>query len=205
MSRRPWKAWALRAAVMAIAAMPAAGCASNDESDLGLSDSTTASIEATTTTSETTTTSTTTTQPTSTTLDDEAAVRELHTRFMTEFVARDEREVTLEEQIAELQLLAIDPQLQRSTEVLTARYSRGEYAVNPGYDSNVVSLDLKGEEARVIDCSQGRGELYSSEGDLLVAADDFYKLRATEFKKIDGRWWLTDFITGGDERCDPDE
>lgn len=190
-------------AILLAAGLAVAAC--NGEPDDDVADVTSTS-EATTTTSTTEpTTTTSTTEPTTTTLDDEAAVRELHTYFMTEYFARDEREVTLEEQIAELETLAIDPQLQRSKEVLASHYDEGQYAVNPGYVSNIVRIDIEGDRASVLDCSQGRGELFSAEGDLLIPADDFFKLRRTELVKIDGRWWITELITGGDERCNPDD
>jgi hypothetical protein len=48
------------------------------------------------------------------------------------------------------------------------------------------------------------GVLYDAEGNVLVPADDFFKLRQSELTKIEGQWFVADLYVGGEEQCDPD-
>jgi len=190
--------------VLAVAAV-LGGCTDDGESGEITSGEVTATSESTTSTTEATTTTSTTEDTTSTSLDDETAVRERHTYFMTEALARDEREITFEEQMAILERIAVDPLLKRSREIAAENYELGYYAVGPGYDSHIVDVDVADDRATVFDCSQGRGELYAADGELLIPADDFYKIRRTELVKIDGQWFVEDLITGGDTLCEPED
>ncbi len=188
-------------AFVVTAGLAVAAC--NGDPEIDLADVTTTSESTTTSTTEPTTTSTT--EPTSTTLDDEAAVRELHTYFMTEYFAFKGKDVTAAERIDLLKTFADGPIVQRTIEVRTEDEALGYYSAGGAYDSNIVSVEIDGDRALVVDCSQGLGELYNAEDELLIAADDFFKLRTSELVKIDGKWWIYDLYSGGDERCDPDD
>jgi hypothetical protein len=123
---------------------------------------------------------------------------------MTELFARDER-VTGPESILPLaEQLTTGALLQRIKEDLAERQRSGVFGVSPGYDSHIVKVTMvDATNARVLDCSQDRGEGYSTDGKLLVPADDFYKLRESELTLVDGRWLAREIKTGGDERCEP--
>ena len=133
----------------------------------------------------------------------EAAVRQVHTRFMTELFTIDARVVGPEARLPLAEELTTGRQLKRIRESVVNDLDSGERLVGPGFDSHIVLVVITGDKAEVVDCSQGRGEGYSADGQLLVPADDFYKLRWTELVLIDGTWFVEDFLTGGDNRCDP--
>jgi len=165
--------------------------------------STTSTVAVTSTTS---TTGSTTVSATSEPLFDEteAAVREVHTRFMTEMFDIDERVTDPLDRLALIEELATGDQYRRSSEASKRAAESGEAMANPGYVSNIVTVTIVGDTASVLDCSQGRGELYSPTGELLIPADDFFKLRTTKLVLVDGVWKVNDFYTGGDNRCDPE-
>jgi hypothetical protein len=177
----------------------AAGC--SDAGDEITIDSTT--TESTTSTASTTTTEPSTTESTPTTLDDEAAIRGLHEYFLTEVVARDERDVTFEQQVELLETVAVDPLLTRAIEARSGHYERGEYAVTPPGDSNVVDIQIEGDRATVIDCFLDSGVLYAADGVVLVPADLSHEIIEVRYEFRNGRWFLSDFL-GGDEQCEPD-
>ncbi len=192
------------AAAVGIGALGALAAGCSDSGDEITVDSTT--TESTTTTaSTTTTTESTTTESTPTTPDDEAAIRQLHEYFLTEIVARDEREVTLEEQVELLETVAIDPLLTRGIEARAGHYERGEYAVNPGGHSNIISIETQGDTGSVADCFLEVGVLYSSNGEVLVPADQDHAIVELRYMKIDGQWFISEFYVGGDEGCDPED
>lgn len=170
------------------------------EADSSTEDSTATTVDTSTTTTSTTTTTTSTVA----TVDPEEAVREVHTRFMTEFFARDERETSPTERLALAAELTTGPQLARSTETIEALAESGEYNVSPGYDSNIVEIEVNGEQATVLDCSQDRGERFSADGELVSPAEDIFRIRETTLVLVDGTWFVKDFFTGGGIECDPD-
>lgn len=157
----------------------------------------TASTFANPTTSETTTTTAATTSTTSI----EDAVLEVHNRFMTEAV--DESTMSLEQRLAGVEDIAVDPLLTRIIQRTTESFNEGEYLVGPGYESNVVDVEINGDTAQVTDCSLGRGVLYGPDGSVIIPADEEYKLRQTRLVSTDAGWFVSDFFTGGD-LCDPD-
>ena len=151
-----------------------------------------------------TTTPVVTEPPTNSRADTEAAIRAAHTRVMTELFARDERIEGPEAILRLAEELTTGPLLERIKENAADKVSSGERSVGPGYDSHIVKVTMvDSENARVLDCSQGRGERYSPDGVLIVPADDFYKLRESIFVLVDGRWLAYDINTGGDLRCEP--
>jgi len=173
---------------------------------VGVSSSTSSSISTTTTavvTSTTSTTASTTTEP----LHDEveAAVREAHTRFMTEMFTIDERVTDPLDRLPIIEELSTGVQYRRSSEAARRRSETGEAIVAPGYVSNIAEVEIYGTTASVMDCSQGLAELYSPVGELLIPADDFFKFRTTELVLVDGVWKVSDFFAGGDDRCDPED
>jgi hypothetical protein len=136
--------------------------------------------------------------------DVEAAIRAAHTRVMTELFARDERVKGPEAMLELAEELTTGPLLERIRDAVEQRASTGERATSPGYDSNIVSLEvISPTSATVLDCSQDRSELFAPTGELLVPADDFYKLRESQLVLVNGDWLVQEIISGGDERCDP--
>ncbi len=190
------------AAAVGIGALGALAAGCSDSGDEITVDSTTTE-SATTTASTTTTTESTTTESTPTTPDDEAAIREVHGLYLVEFAARDDREVSLEDQIEQLRSVAVDPLLTRAVESRTERQSRGEYAVNPGGESNIRSITIEGDSASVIDCYLGRGTLFASNGTVLIPPDEKHQLVELRYAQVDGKWFISDFYSGGDQECDP--
>lgn len=196
-----------RSCVVLLALLAVAGCGGSGESAESTSPtSASASTESTTTTSTTEpTTTTSTTEATTSTTSAEDAVREVHTRFMTELYRLDAREEGYEGMLALARELTVDPQLTRLEEFVASLEAQGQLGVGPGYDSNVVSVQFRedGTEAVVTDCSQGRLEGWSEDGELLVPADDFWKIRRTHLVLRNGQWFIENYFTGGEERCDP--
>jgi hypothetical protein len=194
-----------RSVVVIAVGLACSGACSGPE----ISDSTTTRLitplPSTSSTSTTAQLSTTRFLPTTTKPIDsvEAAVRLVHTRFMTELFARDER-VTGPEVILPLaEELTTGRQLKRIQESVDRDLASGDRTSSPGYESHIVSVEVKGDKASVVDCSKDRSEGYSSAGQLTIPADDFFKFRGAELLEIDGKWFVEDFLTGGDNRCNP--
>ena len=135
--------------------------------------------------------------------DDSAAVLSVHARYMTQLFNRDEREIPPDQWLPLAEELTTGRALATIRDRTAGRMSTGNRLVSPGYRSNVVSLLIDGDSAIVIDCSQDTGELYSADGLVLVGADDFYKLRTASLVRIDGRWFVENLDTDGDEFCEP--
>lgn len=138
-------------------------------------------------------------------MSEEDAAASAHTRFLTELFARDERVVGEGDRVVALaEELTTGPLLSRILSDTPERIAAGELIVGPGYLSNIISLEVSGDVANIVDCSQDRTEGYDSQGQLTVAADDFFKIRGTRLVRVDGEWLVSEFFTGGDDRCDPD-
>ncbi len=166
----------------------------------------TTSTSVASTTSTTAATTTTTEPTTTTTADPEDAVLAVHTRFMTEFFARDETETSPLDRLPLAEELTVDPQLARSTESIegAAEVLDREYVISPGYDSNVIEVEIDEDSAFVLDCSLDQGTLYSADGEVLIGVhEDDYRIRRTNLVLIDGQWFISEFFTGGGEKCDP--
>jgi hypothetical protein len=119
--------------------------------------------------------------------------------------AIDERANGYETYVAVARELATGPLLRRIEENAATREAANEFGVGPGYDSNIVSVEIDGDRATVTDCSQGRGVLYDADGVIVIPADDFFKIRRLSLVLIDGSWLAEEFYTGGDEQCDPED
>lgn len=188
-------------AVAVIVASVGTACSSSS----GTADTTTpsSSVVSATTEAEAATTTAATEAPTSsTTVED--AIRAAHTRVMTEMYNRDERVEGPEAMLPLAEELTTGPLLNRIKESVAERVTSGERSVSPGFDSHIVKVTiLSTSHAQVVDCSQDRGERYSAEGVLIVAADDFHKLRTSDMVFLDGRWVANEIFAGGDERCEP--
>jgi hypothetical protein len=142
---------------------------------------------------------------TSTTLSDEEAVRLVHTRFMTELFARDERIDGPEVVLPLAEELTTGAQLARIQENVQERIETGERVVSQGYESHIIDVLIEGERASVLDCSRDQGELFSAEGDVLLVAPDQFMTRETRLIHLDGQWLIDEFVTGGSEACDPED
>ena len=191
-----------RIAALAVFVLVAASCGGNDD---GARLPETLDPPAETTTSSTSapaTSSSTTAAESTTTLSPEEEVLEVHRRFMTEYFNRDESTLTLEESNSRIAAIAVDPLLARTLQRNAEREAEGSYGVNPGYESNVVEVEVDGDTAFVLDCSLGRGVLYSADGEVLIPADEDHRLRRTEFTLTADGWFVSDFFTGGDV-CTP--
>lgn len=179
----------------------AASCSGDEESSAEtLAPAGTEATSSSTTTEAPTTT--TTVAPTSTTVSAEDEVLAVHERFMTEFFARDESELTFQERTSRVAAIAIDPLLARTLESLADRNRDGSYAISPGYDSNVIEVQVDGDTAFVLDCSLDQGVLFDASGEVLIEADEDHRVRRTVFALTGGGWFVSDFITGG-EPCEP--
>ena len=188
----------LAAAIIAVLT----ACSGDAESSASTTSESSTTINSHTTTSAPTTT---TTEPTTTTTSVEDAVRDVHTRVMTEMFAVDELAVGHEALPAAARDLTTGPLLRRLEESAVTSKEAGEFFVGPGYTSNIISIEIDGDHAAVVDCSQDLGEIRNADGDVVVPADDFFKLRQTNLVLIDGRWLVEELYAGGDERCDPED
>lgn len=198
-----------RTLFLAVLLAATAACTSDEGSLDSTPDSSTptTSIEVTATTDSVVTS---TSEPTTTEavpeVSDEEAVAAVHTRFMTEVFDRDERIEGEGDRVLQLvNELTTGPLLARFQSDTPERIAAGDLIVGPGYDSNVVAIEVVGDTANIVDCSQDRNEGYDAAGQLTIAADDFFKLRSTRLVRIDGVWLVEEFFTGGDDRCNPDD
>ncbi len=187
-----------------IAALALLGTACTTTSNDDLAAVTTESTQATTTTTEATTTTTEAT--TTTTLTDEQAVRLVHTRFMTELAASNQTAeggpYTDPDLIEEL---TTGRQRERLLETNDRYATITDYVISPGYDSNITHVEVAGDIANVLDCSEDRSVGYYADGSVETPGDGFFKIRGTRLVRIDGHWLVENFFTGGDDRCDPDQ
>jgi hypothetical protein len=163
--------------------------------------------KAATPTSETSTTteSTTTTEPTTSTTSVEDAVREAHTRVMTEMYDFDSRVEGYEPILTEARELTTGPLLRRIEEDFAAKAAASEYIVASGYESNIVSIEIDGDHATVLDCSRDTGEVFDADGNLLVSAATSFSLRRSQLALIDGRWLVEERYSPSEETCDPED
>ncbi len=188
-------------AVVVIVASVGTACSSSSSTADTITAPSSSAVSATTEAVATTTTATTEAPTSSTTVED--AIRAAHTRFITELMSWKGTPEDDRERIALAEKLTTGAQLERMREATAGRASSGQHVVG-GYESSIVTVDIEGPTAaRVVDCSKDLGVLYSKDGQVVVPADDFYKLRETQLELIDGAWLVSDFITGGEERCEP--
>ena len=181
------------------------GCSSDSGSlELPAATQPTTTPTSSTTLPSTTTTTTTTESPGPTYSAEETAVSEAHTRFMTVINALDEISDGVGVNKPLIEQYVTGPQRTRMLEGIEKRIATGNRDVGPGYDSNIVQVEFKGELALVGDCSIDRGELISPDGEVLIPAATIYTLRETHLIKENGQWMITDFITGTNIGCNPD-
>ncbi len=203
--RRPARAGHRLCLFVALAAVAliAAACGANDD-DANPPETIPAPVETITSTTAAPTTSSTSTavESTTTTVSPEEEVLEVHRHFMTELFDRDESTLTLQERNSRIAAIAVDPLLARALQRSAEREADGSYEISPGYDSNVVEVQVDGDTAFVVDCSLGRGVLYGADGEVLIPADDEYRIRRAVFVLTGGGWFVSDFFTGGDV-CTP--
>jgi len=134
----------------------------------------------------------------------EAAVREVHTRVMTELFTRDERvddPTDILDLADELTTGTLKSDIEES---INRRLLTGYKAVGQGYDSHIVSVAITGDTtATVLDCSLDTRAFYDANGALLVPADSFHRLRESSLVLVDGRWLVSELRSTGTGRCDP--
>lgn len=189
---------------LAAVALVAASCGNNDDDDAAPPETLTTPAESVSSTTAAPTSSTTTgVESTTTTISAEEEVLEVHLHFLTEYFDRDESTLTLQERNSRIAAIAVDPLLARTLQRSAERDAEGSYGISPGYDSNVVEIQVDGDSAFVLDCSLDRGALYDADGEVLVPADQEHRLRRTVFALTGGGWFVSDFFTGGDV-CIPD-
>ena len=189
--------------LIAALALALAACSSGDEASSPETLPTSTESPTASGASTSTTSTAVEAESTTTTVSIEDEVLAAHEHFMTEYFDRDESALTLEERIARVEAVAVDPLLARVLERTATRDQDGSYAISPGYESNVVEVEVDGETASVLDCSLDLGVLYDANGDELIGADEEHHLRRTVWLLTDDGWFVSDFFTGGDE-CTPD-
>jgi len=183
------------------------GCGQDEQVSLELP---TAASE--TTTSTTSVPSSTTTAPITTTTETpgptysekETAVREAHTHFMTVVSSYNEFEEGIGHTRELIEQYTIDPQRSRSLAGIERRIAAAEYLVAPGYDSNIIQVEFKGDLALVADCSVDQGHLLVADGEVISDNDGVYIVRETHIVEVDGKWMVKDFRVGGNLGCNPD-
>lgn len=137
-------------------------------------------------------------------VSDEEAASAAHTRWMTEAnVVNELEDGEVERRVEVVREVTTGPLLARIEERSDRIAAGAELIVNPGYLSNIVAIEVSGDVADIVDCSQDRSEGYNAAGELTTPADDFFKLRSTRLVRVDGVWLVEDFFTGGDDRCTP--
>lgn len=198
---RPWRRHRLGLA-LAVGALGAAACTSSSASEPSTTDTsmtiTVPSTRSTTSEPEEPTTSETTLE------DVEAAVREVHTRFMTELFDRDERIVGPEAILVLAEELTTGRVLARLQDSVTSKAESGERTVSPGFESNIVGVTLDGDTAVTLDCSRDQAERFSADGELLVESEAHFTYTETWLVFENGKWLVEEFIVGGDLPCDPE-
>ena len=124
---------------------------------------------------------------------------------MTELFGIDERVDGYEAFAASARELTMGSLLRRIEDNLVTREAAGEFSAGLGYDSNIVSIEIGEDRAIVVDCSQDSGVLYDAEGNVLIPADDFFKIRRSSLLLVGDQWLVEEIYAGGDERCDPED
>ncbi len=195
--------WHGHRAVLLAMAVVLVGCSADGEESVDLTTTSAQSTTAEVTTTTVATTTTTTESTTTTSVED--AVRDVHTRVMTEVFAIDERVEGHEAFPAAARELTTGPLLRRIEEKAALRAAADEFSAGSAYDSNIVSVEVLGDRATVVDCSQDLGELYDADGILIFPPDDFFKIRRSSVVVVNGTWLVEEIYSGGDERCDPED
>lgn len=167
---------------------------------------TTTTVASTVTEQESTATTSEGDLSTESAVSDEEAAAAVHARWMTEAnVVNELKEGDLERYLEVVREVTTGPLLARLEERIETVGAGAELIVSPGYESNIIAIEVNGDVANVVDCSRDRSEGYDASGRLTTPADDFFKLRSARLVRIDGVWFVEDFFTGGDDRCDPDD
>lgn len=135
--------------------------------------------------------------------DTEAAVREVHTRFMTELFARDEREVGPEAILILAEELTTGRVLARLRDSAADQLESGERTAGAGYESNITRVEVADDSAVVLDCSRDLSIGYSASGEPLNDPDPTFTFRETWLVRLQGSWLIEEFIVGGDIPCVP--
>jgi DNA-binding protein Fis len=196
-------AWHTQRALLTAAVVTvSAACSGGTEQTATPTSETSTTTESTTTTTAPTTT---TTEPTTTTTTVDDAVREAHTRYMTDLNNFDSRIDGYESYLIEAREVITGPLLRRVEENYAARAAANEYVVGPGYESNIVSVEIDGDRATVLDCSKDRGEIYDADGNLLVPASSSFRFRRTLLVLIDDKWLVEELYSPSEETCDPED
>ena len=183
------------------------GCSQDEQVSLELPATTLVTTTSTISVPSSTTTvpiTTTTEAPGPTYSEKETAVREAHTHFMTVVLRRDELEEGIGHNRELIEQYTIDPQKSRSLASIEKRIANSEYLVGPGYDSNIMQVEFKGEIALVADCSRDRSQMVSPEGKTIAESTGIHKVRETHIVEVDGKWMVKDFRVGSNLGCNPD-
>jgi hypothetical protein len=195
--------WHGRGALLAAAVVVSlVGCSGGEGTGAPLTVEPSVTIESTSSTTEPTTT---TTEPTTTTTSVEDAVREAHTKVMTELFAYDSRVDGYEPFLAEARELTTGALLQRIEEDSVAKEAANEFFAGSGYESNIASVEINEDHATVLDCSRDTGEIYDAEGVLLVSAASDFAYRRTSLVMVDGEWLVEELYSPSEETCDPQD
>ena len=183
------------------------GCGQDEQVSLDLPTATSETTTSTTSVPSTTTTvpiTTTTETPGPTYSERETAVREAHTHFMTVVLNLNELEEGIGHNRDLIEQYTIDPQKSRSLAGIEKRITASEHLVGPGYDSNIIQVQFKGDLAFVLDCSADQGQLVAADGEMPSPTTGIHKVRETHILEVDGKWMVKDFRVGGNTGCNPD-
>jgi hypothetical protein len=195
-------AWHTQRALLTAAIITiTAACSETTEQATPTSETSTTTESTTTTTTPTTTT----TEPTTTTTTVEDAVRDAHTRVMTEMFAFDSRVAGYEPLLIEARELTTGPLLDRIEEGAAAREAANETMAGAGYESNIASVEVDGDHATIIDCSRDTGEVFDADGNPLLTAGVSFYFRRTFLVSVDGKWLVEDLYSPSEEMCDPED
>ena len=132
-------------------------------------------------------------------------IKDVHTRFMTELFARDERDpASIERYLALAQELTADAQLEQIVEALDNRQARNERIISDGIVSNIGDIEVsEGGLVEVFDCSKPTGARLLDDGTAVPALDQF-EWRATYLRlQPDGVWRVVAFDAQIDQPCSP--
>ena len=131
-------------------------------------------------------------------------IKDVHTRFMTELFAVDERTPEgIEAHLSLLEELTAGRQTETSMAAFERRRAAGHFLVGDGVESNIGDINIYADGlVEVFDCSRDTSRLLDGEGNEIRTANPNFELRASYLRlQADGSWRIEGFDGEIDEPC----
>jgi len=134
-----------------------------------------------------------------------AEVSEVHTRFMTELYAFDERTGQRGPSLELIDELTTGDHRDRVLGFAAERQTAGDIWISRGYASSIVDLEFGVDMQAVVigDCSfDTTAQVSAIDEEAEPLTQQSAQIRATRLDLVDGEWKVSRFVAGGNEPCD---